>query len=169
MQEPEEEEAEETSQQVSTSGQTSNANGTVTEKKKKKELTPEQKARKAEIERKQTAERNKAREERVSKLVTVLIRKLAIYTEQAQQGNVAEVAQSCRAIWSIEAEELRDESYGVELLNVVGATYMSKAKHHQAASGTPWGIGGWFHSAKNTAHIMGESELSQSLSERRSD
>lgn len=63
---------------------------------------------------------------------------------------------SVRAIWTIEAHELKDESYGVELLNVVGATYCAKARHHQAASGTPFGIGGWWHGAKSTAHVLGE-------------
>lgn len=61
-----------------------------------------------------------------------------------------------RAIWTIEATELKDESYGVELLNVVGNTYIAKAKHFQASSATPFGIGGWFLSAKSTAHVLGE-------------
>jgi len=149
------EEQEETSTQMSTTGNQS-ASPSTPQKKKKKELSPEAKARKAEIEKKQSAERAKAREERVTKLVENLIRKISIYTEQAQQGHAAEVAKSVRAIWSIEATELKDESYGVELLNVVGATYMAKAKHYQAASGTPFGLGGWFLSAKSTAHVLGE-------------
>lgn len=66
---------------------------------------------------------------------------------------------TARAIWTIEANELKDESYGVDLLNVVGATYLAKARHHQAATGTPFGIGGWFHSARSTAHVLGESKL----------
>ena len=160
MQEPEEEEEEEESEQQVTT--TTGPNGqpsttTTTVKKKKKELSPEAKARKAEAERKQAAERAKARDARVTQLTTNLIRKIAIYTEQAGQGNVAEVTKSVRMIWSIEAEEIKDESYGVELLNTVGETYKQKARHYSAASGTPFGIGGWFHSAKNTAHIMGES------------
>lgn len=61
-----------------------------------------------------------------------------------------------RAIWTIEATELKDESYGVELLNVIGATYIAKAKHHQAATGTLFGVGGWWHGAKTTAHVLGE-------------
>jgi hypothetical protein len=61
-----------------------------------------------------------------------------------------------RAIWTIEAGELKDESYGVELLNVVGATYVAKAKQHQAASSTPLGIGGWWHGAKTNFHVIGE-------------
>ena len=61
-----------------------------------------------------------------------------------------------RTKWLIEAQELKDESYGVELLNVVGETYKAKSKHHLAASGTPFGIGGWWHGARNTAHVLGE-------------
>lgn len=193
-----EEEEEEYEETIVTSkpGQPGSKVTTTVKKKRKKELTPEQKAKKLELERKQSAERARARAERVSKLETALRRKLAIYTEQAAQGNTAEVAKSggfflllckglcklsgvpilvlriaqivcvlssfitlrhqVRAIWSIEAEELKDESYGVELLHAVGATYISKAKHHLAASGTPLGIGGWFHGARNNWHVLGE-------------
>ena len=46
------------------------------------------------MERKLSAERAKVREERVGKLEQTLKRKLAIYTEQVQQGHVAEVVKS---------------------------------------------------------------------------
>jgi len=35
---------------------------------------------------------------------------------------------SVRTMWSIEAEELKKESYGVELLHTVGFVYQSKSK-----------------------------------------
>lgn len=73
---------------------------TVVKQKRKKVLTPEQKAKKAEIERKQQAERNKAREARVIKLVEILVRKLAIYTEQVMQGHRAEVVKSGESAFS---------------------------------------------------------------------
>jgi hypothetical protein len=97
--ETEEDEYEEYEEQVTTGsvtkpGQPPQTTTTTVTKKRKKELTPEQKAKKQEQERKVSAERAKAREERVSKLETTLKRKLAIYTEQAQQGHVAEVAKS---------------------------------------------------------------------------
>lgn len=73
-----------------------NQNGTVQDgKKKKKELSPEAKARKAELERKQNEEREKARAERVAKLEAALKKKLGIFTEQLKHGGtVREVSQS---------------------------------------------------------------------------
>lgn len=67
---------------------------TVIKTKRKKILTPEQKAKKAEAERKISAERSKAREERVTKLMKTLVHKIAVYTEQVTQGHQAEVAKS---------------------------------------------------------------------------
>ncbi|GAA6044619.1 hypothetical protein JCM8097_003409, partial [Rhodosporidiobolus ruineniae] len=62
-----------------------------------------------------------------------------------------------RTMWSIEAEELKKESYGVELLQTVGFVYESKSKHYLASTGPiPFGVGGWFHAAKSTAHIFNQ-------------
>jgi hypothetical protein len=78
-------------------------------------------------------------------------------------------------IWAIEADELKNESYGVELLQCVGGVYLAKARHYAASkcailltivlasgrtdtnpSSTPLGIGGWFHGVRNTAHVFSE-------------
>ena len=79
-------------------------------------LTPEQKAAKEEKERKRDEERAKHREERVSKLAETLIRKLSIYTESVRNANDTDlerqVQESFREITRLEAEELKQESYG---------------------------------------------------------
>lgn len=99
QEEPEEEDEDEETEagssntQVGQSGQ--RPNGTTVDKKKKKELSPEAKARKAEIDRKQNEEREKARAERVNKLTASLSKKLGIFTEQLKHGgSVREVSQS---------------------------------------------------------------------------
>lgn len=62
-----------------------------------------------------------------------------------------------RAMWTIEAEELKQESYGVELLNAIGFVYSSKSSHFLASTGPiPFGLGGWYHSIKSSAHIVSE-------------
>ncbi|GAA94051.1 hypothetical protein E5Q_00698 [Mixia osmundae IAM 14324] len=121
-------------------------------KKKKKELTPEQKAKQDAEERKQTEERNKAREERVKSLVAALNKKLQIFEREADPA----IASSVKQIWEIEAEELKNESYGVELLHSVGHVYSAKAKHYAASLSTPLGIGGWIHGFRSTAHVFSE-------------
>ncbi|TKY87762.1 hypothetical protein EX895_003343 [Sporisorium graminicola] len=123
-------------------------------------LTPEQKAAKEEKERKQTAEREKQRQERVAKLVEKLIRKLSIYTESVRNANdpvlEKEVEKSFREITRLEAEELKNESYGVELLNAVGFVYSAKSKHYLASTGFLGSFGGVFHSAASSIHVVRE-------------
>ncbi|SPO25144.1 related to DnaJ-like protein [Ustilago trichophora] len=123
-------------------------------------LTPEQKAAKEEKERKLTAEREKQRQERVSKLVEKLIRKLSIYTESIRNANdpilEKEVEKSFREITRLEAEELKHESYGVELLNAVGFVYSAKSKHYLASTGLFGSFGGVFHSAASSIHVVRE-------------
>jgi hypothetical protein len=123
--------------------------------KSKKEMTPEEKAAKAESDRKEAAERAQIREERVVKLIDALLKKISIFTEQARDsGNDPEVASSVRAIWTIETEDLKGESFGVELLQAVGSVYQSKARHYHSSNSTPFGMGGWLHGIKSTAHVF---------------
>lgn len=130
-------------------------------------LTPEQKAAKEAAKAAKTAkekakeeERAKQREERVSKLAENLVRKLSVYTESVRNaGDEAlsrQIADSFREITKIEAEELKTESYGVELLQTVGFVYSSKSKHYLAATGMLWGIGGLYHSASSSMHVIRE-------------
>jgi hypothetical protein len=55
---------------------------------------------------------------------------LGIYTESATGVPVADVdvMQSWKQICALEAEDLKNESYGVELMHAVGATYVAKAR-----------------------------------------
>jgi len=137
-----------------------NEDGTLKKTDGKPTLTPEQKAAKEEKEKKASEERAKAREERVSKLAEKLIRKLSIFTESVRNAGderlEAEVAASFKEITRIEAEELKNESYGVELLHSVGFSYSSKAAHYLASTGMLWGIGGAFHSVASSYHVAKE-------------
>ncbi|TNY21712.1 X-domain of DnaJ-containing-domain-containing protein [Rhodotorula diobovata] len=121
-------------------------------------LTPEQEARKKakeEQEARAVAEKVKVREQRVKHLADKLRDKLALYSEQASGEEDAQIAEGVRTMWTIEAEELKKESYGVELLHAVGLVYTMKSKHYLASTGPiPFGVGGWFHAAKSTAHIF---------------
>ncbi|CAO1623174.1 unnamed protein product [Sympodiomycopsis kandeliae] len=126
----------------------------------KSNLSPAQKAAKDEKERQKEMERAIQREERVNKLVDNLIRKLSVYTESirgigdGEESLKEEVRKSFKEINRLEAEELKQESYGLELLHVVGFIYLSKSKHYLASSGPLWGLGGMFHSLSSSAHIV---------------
>ncbi|TFK35905.1 DnaJ-domain-containing protein [Crucibulum laeve] len=126
-------------------------------------LTPEEKAKKEEKERvkaekdkQKAAEKAAVREERVKKLVENLERKLGIFTESATGPNDPDVSQSWKTICELEAEELKRESYGVELLQAIGFVYVSKAKHHLATDRTLFGVGGWLHNVQGKYHVFSE-------------
>ncbi|KAK0234724.1 X-domain of DnaJ-containing-domain-containing protein [Armillaria nabsnona] len=119
-------------------------------------LSEEEKAKKEERDRKKASERAAQRAERVQKLVDHLERKLGIFTESATGPNDADVTRSWRTICQLEAEELKRESYGVELLQAIGFVYASKAKHHLATNQSFLGVGGWLHNVQGKYHVFSE-------------
>ncbi|KAM0756667.1 DnaJ-domain-containing protein [Meredithblackwellia eburnea MCA 4105] len=133
-------------------------------KQVKAPLSPEEierrakkKAAKDAHEKKVAEEKAKVREARVVKLIERLRNQLALFTEQALGEEDEQTAAGVRAMWTIKAEELKQESYGTELLQTVGFVYSAKSKHYLASTGPiPFGLGGWFHSARSTAHIVTE-------------
>ncbi|KDQ09706.1 hypothetical protein BOTBODRAFT_116749 [Botryobasidium botryosum FD-172 SS1] len=124
--------------------------------KGKELLSPEEKAKKEEKDRLASIERAKAREARVQKLVENLERKLAIYTESAYGVGDRDVGRSWREICQIEAEELKQESYGVDLLHAVGFVYAAKSRQYLASTTTFMGVGGWLHNVQGKYHIFSE-------------
>ncbi|KAF6752393.1 DnaJ-domain-containing protein [Ephemerocybe angulata] len=139
------------------------AKNAIEAKKDPKTLTPEERARKeerdrvkAEKERVRSAEKAAARSERVGQLVENLTRKLMIFTESATGPNDRDVSKSWKTICELEAEDLKRESYGVELLQTIGFVYVAKAKHHLATSQTFLGVGGWLHNVQGKYHVFSE-------------
>ncbi|KAF8583662.1 DnaJ-domain-containing protein [Ramaria rubella] len=124
--------------------------------KNDKDMTPDEKAKKEEKRKKEAAERAAVREERVRKLVEELERKLSIFTESATGVNDADVTNSWRTICELDAEQLKHESYGVELLHTIGFVYASKARHHLATNQTFLGVGGWLHNVQGKYHVFSE-------------
>jgi hypothetical protein len=90
------------------------------EKQKKKGLTKEQREELAAYE----LERKRQREERVKNLSDKLISRLNIWTETDKD---AEVTHAFKAQIGLEIENLKMESFGLEILHAVGATYLMKA------------------------------------------
>ncbi|KAL1924597.1 uncharacterized protein VTP21DRAFT_4251 [Calcarisporiella thermophila] len=96
-------------------------------------------------------ERQEMRDKRVNKLAENLKRKLTVFVEGPATPE-AEVA--FEKMIEIEAEELKTESYGVELLHAIGFTYTLKAK--QALSSQGLGLKRFYYSFKEKSHIFGE-------------
>lgn len=119
-------------------------------------LSPEEKTRREEKARKVAAEKAAVRAERVKKLSENLERKLGIFTESATGPNDVQVTESFRTICQLEADELKKEPYGVELLHAVGFVYVSRAKQFLASNQTLFGVGGWLHNVQGKYHVFSE-------------
>lgn len=122
----------------------------------KKVLSPEEKAKKLQREQKILAEKAAEREARVATLVVNLENRLSVFAESATSPHDAPVVNSWRQKCAYEAEELRSESFGVELLHAIGFVYVSKARHFIASSQSIWGVGGWLHGVQNKYHVFTE-------------
>ncbi|KAK4954761.1 DnaJ-like protein, partial [Elasticomyces elasticus] len=88
--------------------------------KKKGGLTKEQKEELAAFE----AERTKIRNERVDTLAKKLIDRVSVWTE-TDKG--ADVTAAFKKKTELEIENLKMESFGIEIMHAIGATYHSKA------------------------------------------
>ena len=89
-------------------------------KEKKKGLTKEQREKLAAFE----AERRRVREERVDTLAKKLLDRISVWTETDKGKDVTHAFQEKTRL---EVENLKIESFGIEILHAVGATYVSKA------------------------------------------
>ncbi|KAF9329992.1 hypothetical protein BG006_007011 [Podila minutissima] len=117
------------------------------------DLSPEEKAkREASVSEIKDKARDEARQARVDKLVKNLIHKLSIYTDGPCDYAAAKAYQE---IIRLEAEELKAESYGVELLHAIGFTYTLKAKQYLGKN-EMLGLGSWFHGVREKGHILSE-------------
>ncbi|KAI8371442.1 X-domain of DnaJ-containing-domain-containing protein [Radiomyces spectabilis] len=93
-----------------------------------------------------------AQKERVKKLAENLIHKLSLYTDSSE-GDEAAAAAFQEQI-KIEAEKLKSESYGIELLHTIGYVYSSKAKHHLGMKGGE--LPSIFQALRQKKHYMKE-------------
>ena len=89
-------------------------------KEKKKGLSKEQREELAAYE----AERKRIRDERVDTLAKKLLDRISIWTETDKGGDVTKAFQEKTRL---EVENLKMESFGIEILHAIGLTYMQKA------------------------------------------
>lgn len=116
-------------------------------------LTPEEKAqRDASVSESKDKARDEARAARVDKLVKNLVHKLSIYTDGP--GDIG-ATKGYEEMIRLEAEDLKAESYGVELLHAIGFTYTLKAKQYLGKQDM-LGLGSWFHGVREKGHILSE-------------
>jgi curved DNA-binding protein CbpA len=117
-------------------------------KKKKGGLTKEQRERLEAYE----AERRKAREDRVNTLSKKLVDRISIWTE-TEKG--PEVTAAFQEKTRLEVENLKMESFGLEILHAVGTTYLQKATSF-LKSQKFLGISGFFSRLKDKGTLAKE-------------
>ncbi|KAL4882426.1 X-domain of DnaJ-containing-domain-containing protein [Aspergillus karnatakaensis] len=117
-------------------------------KEKKKGLSREQQEKLQAFE----LERQKAREERVDMLATKLIDKISVWTE-TDKG--ADVTRAFEEKIRLEVENLKIQSFGIEILHAIGATYVSKATSF-LKSQKFLGISGFFSRLKDKGTLAKE-------------
>jgi len=116
--------------------------------KKKGGLTREQREELLEFEK----ERRRQREERVSTLSTKLINYISVWTE-TDKG--ADVTAALKEKTQFEIENLKMESFGLEILRAIGSVYVSKASTF-LKSQKFLGIGGMWSRLKEKGNVAKE-------------
>jgi hypothetical protein len=117
-------------------------------KEKKKGLSKEQQERLAAFE----LERRKAREERVETLSRKLIDRLSVWTETDKRAAVTNAFQEKIRL---EVENLKMESFGLEILHAIGTTYLQKATSF-LKSQKFLGVSGFFSRLKDKGTLVKE-------------
>ncbi|KAK7431206.1 DnaJ-like protein [Neonectria magnoliae] len=116
--------------------------------KKKGSLSKEQREQLAAYER----ERARIRQERVDNLVAKLLDRLSVWTE-TDKG--ADVTKAFQEKMRLEVEELKMESFGIDILHAIGQTYVSKAST-LLRSQKFLGIGGFFSKLRDKGTLVKE-------------
>ena len=117
-------------------------------KEKKKGLSKEQREELAAYE----AERKRIREERVDVLAKKLLDRISIWTE-TDKGN--DVTKAFQEKTRLEVENLKMESFGLEILHSIGTTYLQKASSF-LKSQKFLGISGFFSRLKDKGTLAKE-------------
>ncbi|MCJ1481348.1 hypothetical protein MMC06_001505 [Schaereria dolodes] len=117
-------------------------------KEKKKGLSKEQREELAAYE----AERKRVRDERVDTLAKKLLDRISIWTE-TDKGN--DVTKAFQEKTRLEVENLKIESFGLEILHAIGSTYLQKATSF-LKSQKFLGISGFFSRIKDKGTLAKE-------------
>lgn len=116
--------------------------------KRKGGLTKEQREELAAFE----MERKRVRDERVKTLSDKLIDRISVWTE-TDKG--ADVTAAFREKMRLEVENLKMESFGIEILHAIGATYLQKATTYlKSQKPIIGGVSGFFSKLKDKGNMV---------------
>jgi curved DNA-binding protein CbpA/transcription elongation factor Elf1 len=111
-------------------------------------------------------ERERRRKERVNRLAQNLLQKISYYcdhemwTSTAANNSAAVLQARIKSEFeqriADEAQELKNSSYGVELLRAIGYMYTLKANQWLGREDTLFGIGKWWNDIREKGHVISE-------------
>ena len=116
-------------------------------KEKKKGLTKEQRE---ELQRYEE-ERQRIRKERVDTLASKLIDRVSVWTE-TDKGKLT--TDAFREKTRLEAENMKMESFGIEILHSIGHVYVTKASNYLKSQGLFGSAGGFFGRLKEKGNMV---------------
>ncbi|KAG7817776.1 hypothetical protein KL928_003675 [Ogataea angusta] len=123
----------------------------LSEEQKLKMMKKEQERVKKE-EQDKLDEENRQRKEKIKKeLVNKLVAKLSLYTETDKSDDII---RSFKGKFQLEAENLKMESFGLEILHTIGSIYIAKANIFMKSHRTFLGLGGWMGSLREKGGII---------------
>ncbi|KAL2151501.1 hypothetical protein VTH82DRAFT_6599 [Thermothelomyces myriococcoides] len=134
------------SDEASNSDSVSAQDGKRKEKKRKSGLTKEQREQLAAYEK----ERARIRQERVETLAQKLLDRISVWTETDKGPDVTRAFQEKTRL---EVEELKMESFGIDILHAIGAIYVSKGTA-LIRSQKFFGMGGFFSRMKDKGTLV---------------
>lgn len=115
-------------------------------------LIENERKRQHELEReKMEEEQSQHRKEIQAELTKQLINRLSVYTETDKSEDIKK---SFQEKFRLEAENLKMESFGLELLHTIGSVYYNKANTFIKSESTILGVGGWFGTLKEKGGII---------------
>ncbi|KAH3670562.1 hypothetical protein OGAPHI_001077 [Ogataea philodendri] len=123
----------------------------LSEEEKTKLIKKEQDRVKKEEQDKLDEESRQRRAEIKEELVKKLVSKLSLYTETDKSSDIVE---SFKGKFRLEAENLKMESFGLEILHTIGSIYIVKANIFLKSHKSFLGLGGWMGSLKEKGGII---------------
>ncbi len=123
----------------------------LTEEERQKRLKKVEEEKQKQEREKMEEESRLYKEQIIEELTKKLMDRLSLYTESTRDTNVAK---AYKEKFRLEAENMKMESFGLEILHTIGEVYTTKASIFLRSQRSFLGLGGWLGSIKEKGGII---------------
>ncbi|KAF6013239.1 hypothetical protein HII12_001954 [Brettanomyces bruxellensis] len=123
----------------------------LSEEERQKKFKKEEEEKKKQEREKMEEESRLYKEQIIEQLTKKLVDRLSLYTESTRDNDVIK---SYREKFRLEAENMKMESFGLEILHTIGEIYVTKASIFLRSQRSFLGLGGWIGSIKEKGGII---------------